>query len=452
MAKISLINLRKLYGAYRWDAECYEPDVLRDENALAHFRTVKLGDIAYITDGQHGYHEVDEESAVRHITAQCVEGGVVTDTKADRLSKKTHDANPRSQLKAGDVLLSTAGTIGEAGVVCKDILPANIDQDVARIALNSDAPIDPNFLVAFLRSELGQFQCRRATTGQIQGHISLAALREFEVPLLREREATAALMKLGIALRQMGVSTLAEAERILIEALGIGRFDLSPRLFYTRRISEITTAGRLDAEYFSPRYQRVLKALGKDGRCIRDVADLAERRFRPEELGKGASFHYIEIGSVRADGLADAEVIEASEAPSRAQWIVEPGDVVTSTVRPIRRLSALIAREQSGYVCSSGFAVLRPKEGPHGIEAEVLLTYLRLPLICEILDLHTTASMYPAISTARLMNIPVAVPNQSVRDEIISKVRSAIAARAEATRLLDEAKAIIERAVLSGSA
>ncbi|MFN6473188.1 MAG: hypothetical protein RMY36_026460 [Nostoc sp. SerVER01] len=63
------------------------------------------------------------------------------------------------------------------------------------------------------------------------------------------------------------------------------------------------------------------------------------------------------------------------EAPSRAQWIVKTNDVITSTVRPIRRLSALIEPEQNNYICSSGFAVLKPTK----IEPEVLLVYLRSP-------------------------------------------------------------------------
>src|SRR5438132_13571579 len=102
MAKVSLVPLRSLYGAYRWDAEVYEPEVLPDENALSHYVTVKLRTIAYVKDGQHGYHEVDEESSIRHITANCVKNGIVRDATAERLAKKTHHANPRSQLKAGD--------------------------------------------------------------------------------------------------------------------------------------------------------------------------------------------------------------------------------------------------------------------------------------------------------------------------------------------------------------
>lgn len=96
----------------------------------------------------------------------------------------------------------------------------------------------------------------------------------------------------------------------------------------------------------------------------------------------------------------------------------------------------------------------RPFQGSHvsltpkGIEPELLLVYLRLPLVCELLDLHTTASMYPAISTTDLMKIPIALPDEETRSQIAVKVRGSLDARREARRLLDEAKAMVERAIL----
>jgi type I restriction enzyme M protein len=187
-----------------------------------------------------------------------------------------------------------------------------------------------------------------------------------------------------------------------------------------------------------------LALLAQQGQTISDVASLVEKRFRPDQL-QGDTFQYIEISSIRGDGIADSETVEVDAAPSRAQWVVEPGDVISSTVRPIRRLSALITEEQSGYICSSGFAVLR-SHNEH-IEPEVLLTYLRLPLICEILDLFTTASMYPAIATNKLMAIPIAVPKPSVRKKIVEKVQMAFEARAESVRLLEYAKSEVEQTV-----
>ncbi|MCC6321173.1 MAG: hypothetical protein IT438_07030 [Phycisphaerales bacterium] len=100
--------------------------------------------------------------------------------------------------------------------------------------------------------------------------------------------------------------------------------------------------------------------------------------------------------------------------------------------------------DQDGCVCSSGFAVLSPRGGADGIEPEVLLTYLRLPVICEVLDLHCTASMYPAIPEDRLMRIPIIVPDARTRKAVVAKVQEVMTARAQAARLLEQAKKTVE--------
>ena len=94
---------------------------------------------------------------------------------------------------------------------------------------------------------------------------------------------------------------------------------------------------------------------------------------------------------------------------------------------------------------------MTPKSGQSGIEPEVLLTYLRLPIICELLDLYSTASMYPAISVTRLMNIPIIVPDAATRRYVVSKVHEAITARREAKQLLEKAKATTQRLVAAGT-
>jgi len=197
---------------------------------------------------------------------------------------------------------------------------------------------------------------------------------------------------------------------------------------------------RLDGEYYSPKYQRILTNLSR-GKVIGDVADLSKRQFTPVA---GTPFRYIQIGDVRRDGYAEPEERDGSDAPSRAQWVVKHGDVITSTVRPIRCLTAIIEADQDGCVCSSGFAVLTPRAGAEGIEPEVLSTYLRLPVICEILDLHTTASMYPAIAVDRLMRIPIVVPDTKTRKAIVATVQEPVATRRHSRELLEKAKKTVE--------
>ena len=83
-------------------------------------------------------------------------------------------------------------------------------------------------------------------------------------------------------------------------------------------------------------------------------------------------------------------------------------------VRPIRRLTALIDREQDGCICSSGFAVLAPTK----IAPELLFAYLRHPDVCQVMNMYTTASMYPAISAEDIMNLPIVLPSNFVAENI----------------------------------
>ena len=160
------------------------------------------------------------------------------------------------------------------------------------------------------------------------------------------------------------------------------------------------------------------------------------------------TFQYIEIGGMRGDGTATSETTPTAEAPSRASQRVRGNDIITSTVRPIRRLSAIITPDQDGHVCSSGFVVLDPT----GIAPEVLLTYLRLPAVCELMDLHTSASLYPAISERDILQLPIPKIDEATTASITQSIRAAHAARQEAQSLLERAKRAVEIAIEEGEA
>jgi hypothetical protein len=186
--------------------------------------------------------------------------------------------------------------------------------------------------------------------------------------------------------------------------------------------------------------QKILARLSEQGLRIRDVATLREEVFSPT---LGRKFRYIEIGDVAANTLVSSVELLGEDAPSRAKNIVRGGDVIASTVRPIRRLSGLIAREQDGWVCSSGFAVLRP----HGVSPEYLVAYLRLPPVCELMDAYTTATMYPAISVPDLLNMPFYQPDDRLVTRLCETLRHVRTASGNAERKLEEARRLIEAAI-----
>jgi restriction endonuclease S subunit len=448
MAVWNSVSLSELRGTFRLDAEFWQPDYLEVEAVLLAQSHDRLGDLvtsvrkgvfniladSYVDDGVPFYRS----SNVGKIFPK--EGGLVF------ITPKRHAEESKTALRRGDIMLAKTGKEA-ASVVLRE--ECNVSQDVVAVRPNRQR-INPFYLAVFLNTSFGVSQMQRWFQGQVQAHLSLPDSRQILVPLLSPQFQSKIESRIHEAERALADADarLHEAEALLVAALGLTHIDRSESLHYARRFSELRRAARFDAEYFSPKFQRTLEVLAEQGLSLSDVSSVVERRFDPENA-PGDTFQYLEISSVRGDGLVDSETVDNQAAPSRAQWIVEPGDVITSTVRPIRRLSALISEEQSGYVCSSGFAVLRAKEGI--IEPEVLLTYLRLPIICEILDLYTTASMYPAISIGKLMAVSITVPKRSIRQKIVAKVRTAFEARAEASRLLDEAKSDVERMVLKAA-
>jgi len=248
------------------------------------------------------------------------------------------------------------------------------------------------------------------------------------------------LVQMSFHAQSESLRLAGEAEHTLLRSLGLENWQPPEPLSYVRSSADALKAGRLDAEYFAPRVLELLNRLNRDGLTLAKVAPARHERFVP---GKAGDFDYIEIGGVRADGTAVSESVPQAEAPSRATWRVREGDVLTSMVRPLRRLSALVAPEQDGHVCSSGFVVLHPVAVP----AEVLLTYLRLPPVCELLDLHTSASLYPAISEADLLAFPIPQIDAATQDRVVENVRAAQASRRRAAELLEAARRAVEIAI-----
>lgn len=276
----------------------------------------------------------------------------------------------------------------------------------------------------------------------MQGHINLTILENLLIPTKFNLLAIQIEIIIKNANNKLCNSKYIyrQTEQLLLKTLGLENWQATPALNYERKSSEVFAAGRLDAEFFSPKIIQLIKLLNKDKLTIQDVAPVRHERFKPNQSG---TFEYIEISGLQPDGTALAETTEHQEAPSRATWYVKAGDVITSTVRPIRSLSAIISNEQEDFICSSGFVVLNPTE----VASEVLLTYLKLPLVCELMDLYTSASLYPAISESDLLGLPFPKVDQKVQQEIIQKIQKSREQKQYSIKLLEAAKRAVEIAI-----
>jgi type I restriction enzyme M protein len=96
------------------------------------------------------------------------------------IDSRTHSALlARSQLKAGDVVLTITGSYGIAAVVPSDFGEANINQHSVKIKLGPK--IDPEYLCVFLNSVLCRPQFDRAVTGSTRLALDYEAIRNLRI-------------------------------------------------------------------------------------------------------------------------------------------------------------------------------------------------------------------------------------------------------------------------------
>ena len=105
------------------------------------------------------------------------------------------------------------------------------------------------------------------------------------------------------------------------------------------------------------------KGLPPDWRAGRlsDVAAL-----NPDQITTATHFEriaYVDISCVSRGQISKPVDMPLSEAPSRARRLVRAGDTILSTVRPGNRAYAFIRSPPRNLVCSTGFVVLRARQG-----------------------------------------------------------------------------------------
>jgi hypothetical protein len=443
MAVINHIHLSELEDEIRYDPQYYTPENMLFEEEIKAFPTIYLGKVALITDGQHGYFKLDENSDIRQITAKCIKEGLVDKTNADRLAHITHNNNLRSSLAVNDVLVTTAGTIGQVGLVTEEIPPANIDQDIGRIAINGDG-VSPYFIWAFLQSKFGRFQIERFTTGQVQTHLSLKKMKKLRIPLLPNHGKVEDIVKRFVVSKTAAKEFYTQAQHLLESELGLDKLRFQKPVGYTARFSELEQSRRSDAEFFHTKYEPLISAV-KAYRGGWSTLNQLTNRILPNFNGKGRSdYDYIEIGDINlSDGAYIPSRIPTKQLPANAKIMLGGGEILISQVRPTRGAIAITDDTLlHPTVCSGAFYVCTVKDQ---CQREVIWLYLRL--IKAVFEKYCGGTSYPTIESNYIAKFPVPLFEKKLAGKIQDLVVQSKNAKKESQKLLDQAKTRVEQLI-----
>lgn len=127
----------------------------------------------------------------------------------------------------------------------------------------------------------------------------------------------------------------------------------------------------------------------------------------PETTDPDREITYVDISNVDSTGTVHEGLkMRFRNAPSRARRLVRHGDVIVSTVRTYLRAIAPITKPDSGLVVSTGFAVVRPR---NGLDARFAAYALQNTEFIDQVVANSEGVSYPAINPSRLGSLRVPI-------------------------------------------
>jgi len=449
-------QLIETYLNRRIDSEFFDPAYIEAENATLRCDTESLGRLGYFVPGPFGsaFHvqNYDFKSPYRYIRGRDVKPFFLLDDDNRYVPESDFNRLVKYSVLPQDLMISVVGTLGNVAICTEDDTPA-VFSCKSTVFRSRDA--DPYFLLAYLNSHFGRMCLLRRQRGAVQTGLNIEDLGAVPVPRFGSliEEDIASLVESSHNSAKQANQAYTQAQQLLESELGLAKLRFEKPVGYTARFSDTFSDGRIDADYFQPQFKQIqkhIKAYLHGFQTLLSICTALKPNFDPSKT-PADTFEYIELSNINGSlGMVNgASQANGRSLPSRARRKVSTGDIIASSVVGSIDKSALIHEEQDGFIASTGFFHLRPRN----VSPEYLLMLTKSKPVQMQLQQQSTGGILSAVSDSRLRHVVVPVMPQATQDQITQLVKLAHEKRAESKHLLDQAKyrveQLIEKAVQS---
>lgn len=293
-------------------------------------------------------------------------------------------------------------------------------------------------------TKYGKSQTLRESTGNVQLNLFLYKIRELLVPAfsLVIQNLIENLVKKAHTLLEESKQSYHAAEDILLAELGLKDWEPTNQSTTTKSFSDFLKSGRLDAEYYQPKYDALENKISAYGsETIQALFEIKDNNYIPAH---NIQYKYIELSNIGNNGEITGYTYEYGlNLPSRARRIVKTGDIIISSIEGSLQSCAIITEEYNNSICSTGFYVLTPKS----INSATSLMLFKSNPIQQLMKKACSGTILTAINKDEFIYLKLPVISQNIQAQIAIKVQESFKLKTESKRLLNLAKSAVETAI-----
>ena len=444
--------------SFRFDSEYFKKEYLALQKQIYNYPHKQLGDFSKVTDGEHG-SVIFQKNGIKYLTAENIKKGIVDISNIRYVTKEVDERNKRASVKVGDILISIKGTLGEVAIAEPWLLPANMNRDVAIIKNKYKNDFLDGYIVLFLMSKIGNKLSERLGSGGVQQMITLERLRTLMIPKLSNniQNKVSYLYELSRKKLEDSKTLYKEAENLLLEELNLLDFKPTKESISIKSFSEsFGSSGRLDSEYYLPKYDEVDKKFEKYKKI--KLNKLVKYSISSGATPKAGGADYTDkksgIPFIRAVNIIDSKV-EFDNVLFVKDYVhnkklkktkLKENDVLFSIAGTVGRCGISYYKKEANI--NQAVAILRFDDNI--IRRLYLILFFNSEIGKLYISKYSRQGLQTNLNLDEIGNLEIPIIDYTLQTQIESKIKESFRLKEESKRLLELAKRSVEVAIEEG--
>ena len=442
----------QLERTLRIDSEFYQKKYLKMQKKMASLPHKPLTDFVNVSDGNHmSISKFFVKEGIPYYRGQDIKYFFIENSQPICIQKNAFMVPnmKRSHLKKGDVLLSIVGTIGSIALVYSN-REATCSCKLA--ILRPKDNVKAEVIAVFLKSIFGQMQINRFIRGAVQKGLLLEDADQLMLPLIDE-ELSCVIQKTVIEaydLEQKSSTLYLSAMDVINKLLHIDIVEASKQSTYCKTLSNsFRLTGRLDAEYYQPKYDELFNQLSKFKTKRLGGENGIVSMQKSIEPGSDAyqdkGIPFVRVSDVSKFEISKPEIHLSEENIQNVSELYPKKDTILFSKDGSVGIAYKIDKDEK-MITSGALLHLTVRN-----VSEVLPDYLTLVLNSPIVQLQAERDSNGAIiqhwKPSEIENVVIPILDINIQKEIASKVQESFALRHRSEQLLEFAKQAVEMAI-----
>jgi restriction endonuclease S subunit len=450
---VNFQEIRKIQD-FRIDAECFKPIHLQTDDLIAKKRheTIERVSESVINFGAYSLCNFIEflDKGVPFIVTEDIKNNVIDTDNLHYISKDVHKILYKSHCRSGQVLLTMAGAyLGQAAVYYLDF-EASSNQAIAKITIKQSS-IDPFYLSTFLNCVYGQSQIERFRTGTGQPNLNLGLIQTIKIPLLDEKYQNfiKQVVLKGIDFHKQSKNLYSHADQIILSELDLLNWKLKHRLSFIKNFSDTESADRIDAEYYQPMYEEVVRAIksSKNHAWLGNIVSIKKCVEPGSEAYHGSGIPFLRVSNLSKFGINtdNQQFLPESLYETLKMHQPQKGEILLS--KDATPGIAFYFKNTPGKMIPSGGILRLTIKYLNSIYPEYLTLVLNSIIVQKQIERDTGGSVINHWLVNQVKNTLIPILPVSIQKQISEKIDESFYNREQSKRLLDIAKRGVEMAI-----